>query len=120
MRDFKALGVWQKAHALTIDVYRITAGFPTEERYGLTAQIRRSSASVPANIAEGCGREGDREFARYLSIAAGSASETEYHLLLAKDLGYLDDASCVGLDQKVNEVKKMLNALIRKLNADLG
>ena len=74
MRDFRDLQVWQKAHRLTLDVYRATRSFPTEERYGLTAQLRRSAASIPTNIAEGCGRDGERELARFISIAAGSAS----------------------------------------------
>ena len=81
--------MWQKAHGLVLDVYRATAAFPTEERYGLTAQVRRSAASIATNIAEGCGRDGERELARFLAIAAGSASETEYRILLARDLDYL-------------------------------
>ena len=86
MKDFRTLTVWQQAHQLTLAVYRITARFPREEVYGLTAQRRRSSASIAANVAEGCGRSGDAEFARFCSIAMGSASEAEYHLLLATDL----------------------------------
>lgn len=89
MRDFRELKVWQKAHEATLDVYRATKDFPREEQFGLTAQVRRSAESIAANIAEGCGRDGDAEFARFLQIALGSASETEYHLLLAKDLGLL-------------------------------
>ena len=89
MRDFRDLQVWQKAHRLVLEVYAATRSFPTDERYGLTAQVRRSAASVPTNIAEGCGRDGERDLARFISIAAGSASETEYHLLLARDLEYL-------------------------------
>jgi four helix bundle protein len=84
MRNFKELKVWQKAHQWVLEIYRVTASFPLEERYGLVSQLRRSAASVPANIAEGRGRKSEREFARYLDIAAGSASETEYHILLAK------------------------------------
>lgn len=82
--------MWWKGHQLTLDVYGATAGFPREEMYGLTSQLRRSCASVPANLAEGCGRSGDRELARFAQIAMGSTSELEYHLLLAHDLGYLD------------------------------
>ena len=89
MKDFRDLQVWQKAHQLTLTVYRLTASFPQTERYGLTTQLRRSSASVAANLAEGCGRNGDAELARFCSIAMGSASELEYHLLLASDLKLL-------------------------------
>ena len=86
MKNFRELKVWEKAHLLTIDIYRITATFPKEEMYGLTSQIRRASSSIPANIAEGCGRGSDNDFRRFLQIAMGSASELEYHLLLAHDL----------------------------------
>ena len=85
MKDFHELKVWQKAHQLVLAVYRFTASFPREELHGLTSQLRHSSSSIPANLAEGCGRNGDAEFVRFWSIAAGSASELEYHLLLAKD-----------------------------------
>jgi four helix bundle protein len=90
MRDFRELKVWRKAHELTLDVYRVTRAFPKEETYGLTSQIRRAAASVGANIAEGSGKNSRSDFARYLQIAIGSASELEYHLLLAKDLCYVD------------------------------
>jgi four helix bundle protein len=89
MKDFHALKVWRKAHQLTLAVYRITATFPRTEQYGLTSQLRRACSSVTANLAEGCGRDGDAEFARFCSIAMGSASELEYHLLQAKDLKLL-------------------------------
>jgi len=90
MRDFKKIKVWEKAHKLTLQLYKVTASFPQEERYGLTSQIRRSAASIPANIAEGAGRDTQAELARFVHIASGSASELEYHLLLARDLGYID------------------------------
>lgn len=115
MRNFKELKVWQKSHQFVIDVYHSTKRFPSEERLGLISQLRRSAASVPANIAEGCGREGYRELARFLSIAAGSASETEYHLLFACDLGFLDRNAYIEQDRKINEIKRMLNSLIQKL-----
>ncbi|HMO84838.1 MAG TPA: four helix bundle protein [Lacipirellulaceae bacterium] len=89
MQDFRNLKVWEKSHALTLDVYRHSRGFPSDERFGLTSQLRRACSSVPANLAEGCTRGGDLDFARFVNIAAGSASETDYHLLLARDLGYL-------------------------------
>ena len=86
MQDFKKLTVWQKAHLLTVAAYKATEAFPKDELYGLTSQIRRACISIPANIAEGCGREGKVEFNRFLQIALGSATELEYHLLLAYDL----------------------------------
>jgi four helix bundle protein len=118
VKDFHELKVWQKAHQLALAVYRITAGFPREELYGLTSQLRRSSSSIPANLAEGCGRNGDAEFARFCSIAAGSASELEYHLLLAKDLGLLQLRDHEEMVQRTIEVKRMLTALVQKLTAD--
>jgi four helix bundle protein len=89
MKDFRELKVWQKSHELTLLMYRMTESFPKTELFGLTSQIRRCSASVPANIAEGCGRLGNSELHRFLQMACGSASELEYHLLLGKDLGYI-------------------------------
>jgi four helix bundle protein len=118
MRDFRELKVWEKAHQWVLEVYRATGSFPAEDRFNLVAQLRRSAASVRANIAEGCGRGGQREFARFLSIAAGSASEAEYHLLLARDLGYLDEGMHRELDQSVNEVKRMLNTFVQRLSAN--
>jgi four helix bundle protein len=118
VKDFHELKVWQKAHQLALAVYRLTAGFPREELYGLTSQLRRSSSSIPANLAEGCGRNGDAEFARFCSIAAGSASELEYHLLLAKDLGLLQHRDHEEMVQRTTEVKRMLTALAQKLSAD--
>ena len=118
MRDFRKLQVWEKAHALTLAVYRVTAPFPKAELYGLTSQIRRASSSIPANIAEGCGRDGDAELRRFMQIAMGSASELEYHLLLAHDLGFLPDASYAVLERDVTEVKRMLTSFIQKLKAD--
>jgi len=89
MKDFRQLKVWEKSHELALAVYHITAAFPREETYGLTSQIRRAASSIPSNIAEGCGREGDVELARFCTIARGSASELEYQLLLARDLKLL-------------------------------
>ena len=118
MKDFRDLQVWQKAHQLTLTVYRLTASFPPTERYGLTTQLRRSSASVAANLAEGCGRNGDAELARFSSIAMGSASELEYHLLLARDLKLLKVTDYAELARQTIEVKRMLTGLIQKLTAD--
>lgn len=118
MRDFRKLKVWEKAHRLTIAAYSATRSFPREELYGLTAQIRRGSSSVPANIAEGCGRSGDRELARFLEIAFGSASELEYHFLLARDLRYLKEDEHARLNAQVCEVKRMLSSFIQTLRSD--
>ncbi len=108
MKSFRDLQIWEKAHQLTLAVYAATAGFPRAELYGLTSQIRRASSSIPANIAEGCGRSGDNELRRFLEIAMGSASELEYHLLLAKDLKMLDESRYSQLNQQVCELKRML------------
>jgi four helix bundle protein len=118
MKDFHELKVWQKAHQLTLAVYQITATLPREELYGWTTQLRRSCASIPANLAEGCGRSGDADFARFCSIAMGSASELEYHLLLARDLKLIQPKDYEEFAQRTTEVKQMLAALIQKLNAD--
>ncbi len=115
MRDFTTLKVWQKAHRFVLDVYRHAREFPPEERFGLTAHLLKSATSVSSNIAEGCGREGDAELARFLSIAAGSASEAEYQLLLARDLGYLKQQPHANLDTQINEIKRMLNSFIQRL-----
>lgn len=115
MKDFKKLAVWEKSHKLTLAVYKATASFPKDELYGLTSQVRRASSSIPANIAEGCGREGDAEFARFLQIAMGSASELQYHLLLAHDLGFLQTSLYTQLEIDVVEVKRMLTVFIQTL-----
>ena len=118
MRNFKELKVWQKSHRLTLAVYKTTSKFPKEEVYGLTSQIRRAGASIAANIAEGCGRSGEAELARFLRIAMGSASELEYHLLLAHDLGLLKVLDYEQLAGEVREVKRMLTVFVQKLKAD--
>jgi len=110
--DFRELLVWQKAHALVLHVYEASTHLPADERYGLTSQIRRSAASVPANIAEGCGRGSDSDLARFLQIAMGSASELEYHLLLVRDLGLIGENLYQALATEVIEVKRMLTGLI--------
>ena len=115
MKDFKELKVWSKAHALTLRVYEVTRSFPPDELYGLTSQLRRSACSVSANIAEGCGRRSDGEFTRFLQIARGSASEVEYHLLLARDLGYLERNYHRCLEQDVVEIERMLTSLVQRI-----
>ena len=118
MKDFRSIKAWGKAHELTLKIYSVTKVFPKEEAFGLTGQLRRASASIPANIAEGCGRSGDAELARFLQIASGSASEVEYHLLLAHDLRYLSPPDYLQLSGDVMELKRMLTAFIQKLKAE--
>lgn len=118
MKDFHELRVWQKAHQLTLAVYQITSSFPRAELYGLTSQLRRSCSSIPANLAEGCGRNGDAELARFCSIALGSASELEYHLLLARDLKLIQPKDHEELSQRTTELKRMLAGLLQTLKAN--
>ena len=115
LKDYKQLAVWRKAHLLTLAVYKATTNFPKDELYGLTSQTRRAASSIPANLAEGCGRDGDPELARFSVIAMGSASELEYHLLLAHDLNFLDDSTYNNLNNDLNEVRRMLNVFIQRL-----
>ena len=118
MRDFREIKVWEKAHLLTLEIYKATASFPTEGRYGLTSQLRRSSASIAANVAEGFGRGGSADLARFLQIGMGSASEVEYHILLAKDLNLLSKKIYDDLNGRVVEVKRMLASLLMKVRRD--
>ena len=118
MRDFKRLQVCEKSHGLTLRVYELTSEFPREEMYGLTSQIRRACASIPTNIAEGCGRGSSPDFARFLQIAMGSASETEYLILLARDLKYINTSQYLELTDAIVRVKKMLTSLLRSIRAD--
>lgn len=115
MRDYKSLKVWEKAHSLTVSLYEATKSFPKEELYALTSQIRRSAASIPANIAEGCGREGIPELTQFCRIAMGSASELEYHLLLSRDLGFLTNCDYERLSNEVGEIKRMLRSFVAKI-----
>jgi len=118
MKDFRKLKVWEKAHQLVLTVYQLTTPFPREETYGLTAQIRRSALSIPSNIAEGCGRDGDAELARFCLIARGSATELEYQILLAHDLSRITSEHYEQLSEEITEIKRMLTVLVQKLNAD--
>lgn len=115
MKDFKDMRVWSKAHSLTIGVYKATRGFPREELFGLTSQMRRAASSIGANIAEGSGRRSDGELTRFLHIARGSAAELEYHLLLAHDLELLSDISHGVLVKQTDEVQRMLTSLIQQV-----
>ena len=115
MRDFRTIKAWEKAHATALAVYRATASFPKDELYGLTSQMRRAAASVPTNIAEGCGCNTDADFARFCQIAVRSACELEYQLLLSHDLGYLPRDAYTGLTAMIVEVRRSLISLIQKL-----
>jgi four helix bundle protein len=119
MRNYEDLQVWQKAHSLTLEIYRTTRCFPGEERFGLTSQMRRSCASIGANIAEGCGRRSDGEMARFVQIAMGSGAELSYHLRLARDLDLISKPSFERLRSDLSEVMRMLSSLSQKLKPRL-
>ena len=108
MRDFHKLGIWQRSHQLTLDVYKVSKSFPKDELFGLTSQIRRAASSVPTNIAEGCGRASNKDFAHFLQIAIGSASEVEYELLLAHDLEYINEEAFNTLTSETIAIRKMI------------
>jgi four helix bundle protein len=118
MKDFRKLQVWEKAHQLALTLYHVTASFPRDETYGLASQMRRAAASIPSNIAEDCGRDGDAELSRFCTIARGSATELEYQLLLARDLKLIPANEYEKLNQQTVEIKRMLTVLVQKLNAD--
>ena len=118
MKDFRQLKVWEKAHAFALSVYKTTKSFPKDELYGLTSQIRRASASIPTNIAEGCGRNSDADLARFLQISMGSSSEVEYLLLFSRDLGLMSNDEYEQLNPVVVEIKRMLSGLIKTLRAE--
>ena len=111
MQDYRNLTAWQRAHALTLEVYRLSRSFPKNERFGLTSQMQRAAGSIAMNIAEGAGRHSGRDFARFLDMAAGSASEVQYQLGLATDLGYADD-TVESVRLLADEVKRVLHGLI--------
>jgi four helix bundle protein len=115
MRDFKKYDVWQISHSFTLEIYKITKNFPKEEIYSLTSQIRRASSSIPTNISEGCGRNSDKEFNQFLNIALGSACETEYLLILSKDLQYINNEVFVKLEKEVNSIKSKIYNLKKAL-----
>jgi len=115
MRNYRDLQVWEKAHQLALAMYKETKTFPSDERFGLTSQIRRSGASIPANLAEGCGRRSDGEMARFIQISMGSGAELSYHLLLARDLGILKPNEYANLHAALMEVMRMLSALSQRL-----
>jgi len=115
VQDFKRLKVWNKAHQLTLRVYSLSQNFPKDELFGLTSQIRRSAASIPTNIVEGCGRASGPDFRRFLVVAIGSANELEYQLLLARDLKYIAQADYHLVSEELLEIKRMLAGLYRKV-----
>ena len=115
MRDFKKYDIWKLSHKLTMDIYSIPKNFPGNEVYGTVSQIRRASSSIPTNISEGCGRDSDLGFNRFPTIALGPASETEYLLILSKDLNYIDEKSFEGLNQDINIIKQKIYSLKQKL-----
>jgi four helix bundle protein len=117
MQSFRSLRVWERSHQLTLDIYSHSKVFPRDEMYALTSQMRRASASIGMNIAEGCCRKGSAEMARFLQIAMGSAGELEYQLLLAHDLEYLRNPGYEQLVAQVVEVKRMLTSLMQKVRA---
>jgi len=116
-RDFRKIAAWQRAHALTLRVYQATSCFPDHERYGLVSQLRRACSSIPTNVAEGCGRGTSKELARFVDIATGSASEVEYQLLLARDLGYLSSEQHKPLEAETVEIRRMLLAFNTRLRS---
>jgi four helix bundle protein len=115
MKDYRKLVVWEKAHKLTLSIYNITRAFPKEEQYGLVSQIRRAAASTPTNIAEGCGKNTQTDFARYLQHAFGSMQEVQYLSFLSFELKYLDRENYIILENSISEVKAMLIGLIQKV-----
>jgi four helix bundle protein len=116
-RSHKDLDVWKKAVCLVVDLYKLTKRFPNDERFGLTAQIRRAASSVPANIAEGWGRGSTTEYIHFLKIARGSLTELETHLIVSGELGYINQAESVRFETSISDVGKMLNRLISALVA---
>jgi four helix bundle protein len=118
VQDYKKLNVWQKGHELTLDVYKVTKHFPREETYALMSQMRRASFSVPANVAEGCGRNSNAQLAQFLSIASGSAFELDYYLFLASELNYIKTEDYNAFQDKINNVCRMLNNLTKRVSTN--
>jgi len=116
MSDYRQLKVWERAHTLTLKIYKITDDFPKSELYGLVSQIRRASSSIPINIAEGCGSLHKKEFVRYLSIARSSINELDYELLLSKDLNYINGDTYNELLLEIKSIQKMINGLMKSIN----
>jgi len=117
VKDFREILVWPRSHAFTVEIYRLSAKFPKEETFGLTSQMRRAASSIPANISEGCGRDGDPELKRFMTIALGSACELDYFILLASELGYIQPLDRGRLSGEILEIRRMLGGFIQKLKA---
>ncbi len=115
MRNFLNLEIWKRSHALTLDIYKNTKQFPKEETFGLTSQIRRSSMSIPTNIAEGCGRNSNQQLINFLQIATGSCSELQYQIILSKDLSYINEQVFNDLHSKVIDIRRMIYGYSDKL-----
>lgn len=120
MKNFRDLKVWEKSHKVALRVYELTTNFPKEEVYGLVTQMRRSASSIPTNIAEGCGRGSDSQFAYFLNIALGSASELEYQIISSNDLRFVSDGNCQIILDELIEVKKMLSKLYKTVGRKRG
>jgi four helix bundle protein len=120
VKSFQDLTVWQEAHKLTLEIYKLTVKFPAAEKYGIVSQLRRCSSSVPANIAEGFGRATTRELLRCLQIARGELEETRYFVLLSRDLGYVTSQDCENVGQHCNTTGRLINALGSSLKRRLG
>ena len=118
MRDHTKLRAFELSDEVAVLVYRVTAGFPREELYGLTSQMRRAAVSVPSNIVEGCARDSQADYLRFLYIAFGSLRELHYQLSLSKRLGFLRSQDSSLLEAKIVETEKVLNGLIRALRDD--
>jgi four helix bundle protein len=117
VKDYREIKVWLRSHDLTLKLYGLTKRFPKDEQFGLTSQIRRAASSIPANIAEGCGRDGYAELKRFMNIALGSACELDYFILLAGELGYIDTTITEQLAREILEIRRMLGSFIQKLKA---
>ena len=117
MKDYRKIQAWQRSHPLTVEIYRLTKLFPKEEMFGLTSQMQRAASSIPANIAEGAGRDGAAELKRFLTIALGSASELDYFVLLSSELGYIGQAEAEATAAELLEVRRMLGGFVQKLKA---
>jgi len=117
MQRFTELRVWQRSHALALDVYRLTRCFPVDERFGLVSQLRRAAASVPTNLAEGSKRRTSQDYARFLNIAEGSLAEVEYLLMLSRDLGYVQAEAVAPILVAVADIARMLHALRTRVEA---
>jgi four helix bundle protein len=120
MKNYREMRVWEKAHGVAVRIYEITQSFPNSELYGLTSQLRRAAVSIAANLAEGCGKSSDSEFGRYVDIASGSASEADYLVLLAKDLGYISPDAYGGISEEITAIRKMLTSLKKAVKTAKG